>query len=43
MLFTIEDTLNNRYDLTDFKRVVIENNNKKIYHFLNGEVKLYSN
>ena len=43
VLFTIEDSLNNISDLSDFKRVIIENNNKKTYYFFNGEVKLYCN
>ena len=43
VLFTIEDSLTNISDLSDFKRVIIENNNKKTYYFFNGEVKLYCN
>ena len=35
VLFTIEDSLNNISDLSDFKRVIIENNNKKTYYFFN--------
>lgn len=41
-LFTFTDTLNNPYDLTDFKRVIIDKNIKKTYNLFDGEVLLYS-
>jgi hypothetical protein len=41
-LFTFTDTLNNPYDLTDFKRVIIDKNIKKTYNLFNSKVLLYS-
>jgi len=41
-LFTFTDTLNNPYDLTYFKRVIIDKNIKKTYLLSNGKVLLYS-
>jgi hypothetical protein len=41
-LFTFTDTLNNPYDLSDFKRVITEaNGNKKTYLLKDGKVLLY--
>ncbi len=40
-LFSIYDSLNNTYDLTDFKRVIKDNMVKKYYYFFDGKVKLY--
>jgi hypothetical protein len=41
-LFTFTDTLNNPYELSDFKRVITDaNGNKKTYLLKDGKVLLY--
>lgn len=41
-LFYVEDTILNRYDLTEFKREVYDNDKIYTYYLSNGKVKLYT-